>query len=191
MYRTISAKERSEAKVIDTSTIYKAFSREKRLYNPKDLLGKTKKVNPIKIEERLFRKIILTYLKFYFFDLYNTYNPIYFPLTGKIRKVAYSKWINKQRKGTSDKVQVSKAIQPIGLFWYLRPTDRFLYKAILHKVTGNTARLTKLDKEFVRNQNYDLLPIFITKYYECLKQKTLHYVFKDSIVPRASSSSKR
>lgn len=169
----------SDIEVFNINFFYKKFQTEKRRYHPSLFcIGeKTKKKRKKGVSFSLYKKIVLEYLKLYFFELYMNSNPEYFPLGGFVKKVLYSKWARFQSRGKTKKtLTVSEGA--IGLFWYMRPSIKMYYMVSLKKLTGSSNRIPKIEKIFKDNFNKDLLPIFKTEIKKGSKNKTLYrYVF--------------
>lgn len=127
-----------------------------------------------RISLNLYKKIISCYLDVYFKDLYfSSGNLLYFPLGGYMKKVAYSKWVYKMKRG-SQGIQHCKSDQAIGLFWFLRPSKKMYWMTKLKKLTGIYSKLAKLDKLYSQNNDKDLLPIFTTEVKKGNRTKTLY-----------------
>jgi hypothetical protein len=165
----------SDIEVLGIKDFYNQFVKEKRRYAPSLFcIGtKTKLKRKKPVELKLYKKIILEYLKLYFYDFYMNQNSIYFPLGGFLKKVVYPKWVRMMRRGSSEK-QLSGGDKAIGLFWYMRATKKMFYMVELKKLTGSTNRLPKIEAACMQNSNKDLLPIFKTEIKKARKNKTLY-----------------
>jgi hypothetical protein len=168
-------KKTDQIEVIGVKELYKKFELEKRRYSPSLFcIGtKVKKKRKEAVPLKLFKKIILEYLKLYFFDFYMSHTSSYFPLGGFLKKVTYPKWVRYMRKGTSEK-QISGGDNAIGLFWYLRPSMKMYYMVQIKKLTGSSNRLPQIEKTYNNNFNKDLLPIFKPELKKAKENKTLY-----------------
>lgn len=153
---------------------YRKFSSEHKKYRPAqfqtDKKTKLRRKQPVSFS--LFKKIIKEYFKLYFFDLYTDNAVLYFPLGGFLKKVTYPTWTHFMSKGKSKK-QRSGGQNAIGLFWFLRPSAKMFYLVKLKKLTGSTNRLPKVEENYNRIYNKDLLPIFKSELKKGRKNKTL------------------
>jgi len=98
---------------------------------------------------------------------------IYFPLGGFMKKVRYPKWVRFMAKGSSDK-RISGGSNAIGLFWYLRGSQKMHYMVTLKKLTGSSNRIPEIEKVYNSNFNKDLLPIFSEELKKAKTNKTLY-----------------
>jgi hypothetical protein len=164
----------AEMHVLSVKDFYKKFKSEKRRYHPSLFCTDkpTKLIREKEVPEKLFKKIILEYLKMYFFQFYNEQKSIYFPLGGFMKKVRYPKWNAWMPKGKGKK-QLSKN-EAIGLFWYQRASKKMQYMVCLRKLTGSSNRIPKIEEFYKNNFNIDLLPIFNTEMKRQFKNKTLY-----------------
>lgn len=165
----------NDIEVLNIGHFYELFRLEKRRYAP-SLFCVDKKVKRGKKQEvslKLYKKIILEYLKMYFFDVYSNNRPIYFPLGGFMKKVTYPKWVRFMAKGKSEK-RISGGDNAIGLFWYQRPSPKMFYMVKLKKLTGSSNRLPVAEKFYLDNFNKDILPIFNTELKKAKENKTLY-----------------
>ena len=151
----------NETQSIGVDHFYDIFHKEKRRYPPSFFcVSKPSKLKrKVPIDHILYKKIILEYLKQYFFDFYSTQKSIYFPLGGFMKKVVYPKWRQYMSKGKGEK-RLSGSEGSIGLFWYQRPSSRMFYMVQIKKLTGSSNRLPKLEGRFKNIINKDLIPIF-------------------------------
>ena len=167
-------KKKSDLEILSISYFYNLFSKEKKKYAP-SLFSVNKTVKEKRkrsVEYRLFKKIILEYLKVYFFDFYINKKYLYFPLGGFLKKVFYPKWIGTFNRGTTGK-QKSGSEGAIGLFWYMRPSRKMYYMVTIKKLTGSSNHIPKIEAIFDKRLDKDLLPIFITEIRKAQKHKTL------------------
>jgi hypothetical protein len=175
---------------IGVDHFFDMFSKEKRRYPPSFFCiskpSKLKRKKPI--DHILYRKIILEYLKLYFFDFYLKKGALYFPLGGFLKKVLYPKWSRFQARGSSKK-QISGTEGSIGLFWYMRPSSRMYYMVKIKKLTGSSNRLPKLESRFKNIINKDLIPIFKPELSRKKENKTLYICTLTSSPLKKSSNS--
>ena len=171
-------RKNSDVEVLGIDYFYEKFRREKRRYDPSLFCvgTKTKKKRKQEVPLSLFKKIILEYLKMYFWDVYMSPDnrSVYFPLGGFLKKVLYPKWVRRQQRSTSDRMDSGSPTGAIGLMWYLRPSPKMHYMVWLKKQAGSTNRITALEKIYCDNFNKDLLPIFKLELRKAIKSKTLH-----------------
>lgn len=165
----------SEIDVINISSFYKKFENEKRRYAPSLFCvgQKTKRKRKEPVSLSIFKKIVMEYLKIYFYDFYMKQHPVYFPLGGFMKKVTYPKWIRFMAKGTSAK-RISGGDNAIGLFWFLRPSMKMHYLVSIKKLTGSSNRIPNIEKKYTSNFNKDLLPIFNQELKKAKTNKTLY-----------------
>ena len=164
-----------DLKVINIDFFYKEFLKEKRKYAPSLFCVNTttRKKRPQKVSFKLYKKIVLEYLKIYFFSFYMTQGASYFPLGGFLKKVTYPKWVRKMKRGNSTE-QICGGNKSIGLFWYLRPSQKMYYMVKLKKLTGKYNQLPKIERVYNLNYDKDLLPIFTEEAKRTKKHKNLY-----------------
>jgi len=165
----------SEVEVINIGALYEKFEHEKRRYAPSLFCvgEKTKRKRPKPVSLSLYKKIVLEYLKLYFWDFYMKPFPIYFPLGGFMKKVTYPKWVRFMAKGKSEK-RISGGNNALGLFWFVRPSMKMYYLVSIKKLTGSSNRIPDIEKVYVNNFNKDLLPIFNQELRKAKDNKTLY-----------------
>jgi hypothetical protein len=165
----------SDTNSIGVDYFYDAFAKEKRRYPPSFFCisnpDKRKRKKPI--DHILYKKIILEYLKIYFYDFYMKSGSMYFPLGGFLKKVVYPKWRRFQGRGTSKK-EMCETDKAIGMFWYLRPSSRMHYMLKIKKLTGSSNRLPKMEAHFKNIINKDLIPIFKPEFNRKKENKSLY-----------------
>lgn len=165
----------SETQSVGIDYFFDIYHKDKRRYPPSFFCvsnpSKLKRKKPV--DHILYRKIVLEYLKLYFFDLYSNKGGMYFPLGGFLKKVVYPKWRRFQARGNS-KPKLCETNGSIGLFWYMRPSSRMYYMIKLKKLTGSSNRLPKLEDRFKNIINKDLIPIFKPEFNEKKENKTLY-----------------
>lgn len=168
-------KTKSDLEVIGMNYFFERFEKEKRKYPPSFFCTdkKVKAKRRVPVGKRLFRKIVIEYLKLYFYDLYMGTKSMYFPLGGFMKKVRYKSWVNYQSRGTKPK-ELIRSDGAIGLFWYMRPTARLYFMVQIKKLTGSTNRIPKIEKIFLDNFNRDNLPTFIDELRKAEKSKNLY-----------------
>ena len=114
---------------------------------PKKYLTKKSKANSTQtITKKEHKEIISKYMNVYFKELYFQDKPKYFPLGGLIEKIQGKKTLFKER-----------IVHPILLLWYKRPDILFFTNIKLAKLNGSTNRIYKLDKDYKKNNDLDLL----------------------------------
>lgn len=142
---------------------YKKFKKEKRRYAPSlfDLENPSKNIRPIEVPFSLYKKIVSTYLRIYFLDLYFKMKPSYFFLTGTVKLI-------RNRDFGKDHIRT-------GLFWYFRPSEKFSYKyCVLNKLRGTRNALPKIDRLWLNTYSPEILPILAEEFDKKYKSKTLH-----------------
>lgn len=176
MSQNITQGKNSKLLVLNISYFYSLFLKESKAYPAKDFTINKKIKGRVRRKPTLqeYKKIIYEYLKTYFFELY--INPIktYFFLGGIMRIVVIPSWINKQKRGYSDKIEYCKADRAIGLFWTLRPSPKMFMMVKIKKLTGSTNIIPKIERLFNLNQDKDLLPIFTDEQKKGKLNKTLY-----------------
>ena len=165
----------SDIDVINIAHLFRNFELEKRRFSPSLFCTgtKVKKIRKVPVPLNVYRKIVLEYLKVYFFDFYMTQKSVYFPLGGFLKKVRYPKWVRYMAKGKGPK-QISGGNNAIGLFWYVRPTMKMYHMVTIKKLTGSSNRLPIIEKIYNSNFNKDLLPIFSVELKKAKENKTLY-----------------
>lgn len=145
------------------------FDKQKRRYPPSFFCvsNPSKLIRKKPVKSLLYRKIVLEYLKFYFYDFYMKKESVYFPLGGFVKKIIYPKWRNKKQPGKGSDGS-------IGLFWYQRPSSRMFYMVKLKKLTGSSNRLPKMEQQFKNIINKDLIPIFKPEFNRKKENKSLY-----------------
>ena len=146
---------------------YSLFQKERRRYHPSlfDLGKETKLVRPLPVDEKLYKKIVSTYLRIYFLDLFFKFGATYFFLTGQM------KLIRMKDNG--------KGFTRVGLFWFLRPSEKFSYKyCVLKKLTGKRNALPKIGQLWDNTFSPEILPILAEEFDKKYKSKTLHRKWK-------------
>jgi hypothetical protein len=168
----------SKFEPININYFYALFEKEKKKYPAqhftKEKLTVKKGRRKTLVSLALYKKIIITYLGVYFKDFYSSPNNLlYFPLGGYLKKVTYANWTFTMKRGYLEK-QVHRSEKAIGLFWFLRPSNKMFHMVTLKKLTGFYSRLTKLERLFSENHDKNLLPIFTTEVKKGTKNKTLY-----------------
>lgn len=167
MKKTSHHKQTSK-EILRIDYFYKLYQKEKLRYEPQlfDVKSVTNKKRNKKVDFKMFKTIVSTYLQVYFNELYYRFVPLYFPLGGKMMLTCLSERgvsLNKSR---------------IGWLWYLRPGMKFNAMCELKKANGTGTRVNKLDKQWSKQFVYDKLPIFIETYSKLWKQKSLFRQWK-------------
>ena len=110
-----------------------------------------------KVDSKLFIKIIRTYLKIYFYELYLLNKPMYFLFGGLLRLCRIG------NKVVTVKGKKQHWKHSLGLFWYNRPSQRFLFSMSLKKLNGSNPHnaLPKLEKIWKEENEITELPIFL------------------------------
>lgn len=132
----------------------KYFHEQFKKKYPPTMLGEKKGVRPKKISRSLYQKILMEYLDIYFKEIYFLEGPSYFLYTGDFTKVKYR-----------PRVIINKGIKKIisssiGFMWYHRPSELFFLCCKLKKLTGNTNRLTLIEKIYKNNFDINLIVNF-------------------------------
>jgi len=109
---------------------------------------KTRK-QKVEVSRVLYTEIILTYLDLYFKDFYETREPCYFPLSGKLMK---SKSRSLFRKKSS-----SAVTEGINWIWFERPGLNYYTNLCLIKLKGGTGRVNALETEYRLNNDVSFL----------------------------------
>jgi hypothetical protein len=115
-----------------------------------------------------YKKVVRCYLEIYFYELYFLKIPSYFFLLGLLKVTVSSPWSAKNKKGGyfgSDGA--------LGLFWYLRPSERSYFMVKINKLTGKHNMLPKIEADFKKQHDKELLPTFTEERKKGLKTKTL------------------
>lgn len=176
MSQSTTQEKNSNVQVLRTGHFYDIFIKENKKY-PSLLYSTGKKVKDkrrrsITISE--FRKIITAYLKIYFYELYINRKSMYFFLGGFIKTVLCSNWTNIQKRGDSKEKTIHNIDSYIGIFWYYRPTVKSYILTKLLKQKGKHNQLPKIEREFLKRYDKDLLPIFTQEIKKCRDNKTLY-----------------
>lgn len=166
----------SDLEVLNINFFYKLFLKEKKSYDPSLFcIGKkTRKKRKRKVTIKEYRKVIYTYLKIYFYELYLLKKPMYFFFGGFMKIVLYPTWKRLQKRGFNKKEELHESERAFGLFWYMRPTKRYHFMIKLVKLTGKTNMIPKIESVFTRAEDKDLLPIFGEEWERAKQNKTLY-----------------
>lgn len=121
---------------------------------PPTMLGEKKGVRPKRIDESLYKKILMEYLDIYFKEIYFLDGPSYFLYTGFLTKVKYRPRVI-INKGIKKIVNAS-----IGFMWYQRPSELFFLCCKLEKLTGSTNKLPQIEKLYKNNFDINLIVNF-------------------------------
>lgn len=171
-------KKHKELEVLNISYFYKKFINENTKFKRSRfcVLEKKQRDKKVVIPFSIYKTIIKEYFKIYFNEFYFLNNSVYFPFGGFLKKVLYGKWrANQIKPNTNRKKTTFRMIDnAIGLFWYKRPSVKMFYMVKLVKLTGSSNQLPKIEKEFLKNNDKDLIPIF-TKEYKEAKDKQILY----------------
>ncbi len=153
--------EKSKIEVLNIKYFYDLFVKKRlaKLYTP---------------TLQQFKKIIYTFLKIYFQELYMHNVPKYFFLGGKMKLVAYHSWVKLQKRGYSKEPEIHRSDKAIGLFWYLKPSEKMHFMVKLKKLTGKTNAIPQIERIFNQNNDKDLLPIFTNEQKKGRIDKTLY-----------------
>ena len=176
MSQNITQEKNCKPLVLNINYFYSLFLKEKKSYAPSlfSIGEKTRRTIPRKPTLKEYKKIVYTYLKIYFFELYINRFKMYFPLGGLMKVVTISSWIHKQKRGYSKEKEYCKADKAFGLYWYSRPSPKMFFMVALKKLTGKTNMIPKIEKIFSQNQDKDLLPIFTNEQKKGKLNKTLY-----------------
>lgn len=152
----------SKPEVLNISYFYNLFAKEKKRYAPSlfHLDKKIKAKRPEIVSLRIYKKIILEFLKIYFYEFYWKNGPSYFFLGGLVKKVLTKKWSRKQKLRNSEKTIVRRTDGAIQFFWYMRPSIKFFHMVKLTKLTGKTNQLPVIEQQYLKIHDKNLLPIF-------------------------------
>lgn len=121
--------------------------RQRKIGFPKKYLSSKNKVYTTRtLTKGEHQQIISKYMDIYFNELYFQDKPKYFPLGGLIEKIQGKKSIFRNR-----------IVHPILLLWHKRPDILFFANIRLAKQNGSTNRIYKLDQEFKKNNDLDML----------------------------------
>lgn len=160
--QTTSQQKNSDLEVLNIGHFYKKFLKEKKSYDPSlfAINKKTKAKRKRQVTLKEFRRIISTYLKIYFFELYLNRKTMYFFLGGFMKIVISKSWSRLQKRGFSKVQTLHNSDRAFLLYWYMRPTKKMYYMVKIKKLTGKHNVVPKIEKIFNDNYNKDLLPIF-------------------------------
>lgn len=128
---------------------YRSFKRSGLNHFPS--LSKFKKHQ--KVSKSLYRKIISSYLRIYFYEAYFIDRKIYFFFGGYLFKVRCGNWI----KPSSRDKKYEIANHAIGLFWSERPCPRFWFSIKIRKLKGKANIIPKIEKEWKSENDITLL----------------------------------
>lgn len=124
---------------------------------------KSRKVNKV-----LYRKILVNYFKNYFYEVFFLNKPMYFFLGGLMRLCRFgNKVVTIKNKKALDHM-----LHNVGLFWYNRPSQRFLFSMKLKKQKGSTNRMSKLEAEWKAENEITFLPLFLKLKKQHFQNKT-------------------
>lgn len=149
---------------------YEIFKSEKKSYAVSRFSNLKKGKKPLPYS--LYRKIIKEYFNVYLNEFYYFNDAVYFPFGGLLKKVLYNKWTDEKIKpNTNRKEKEYRHIgNTIGFFWYLRPSKKMYYMVRIKKLKGSTSSLVKIEKNYLKSANKDIIPIFV----EEIKKGTKH-----------------
>jgi len=168
--------EKSKIEILRVSYFYDLFLKEKKRYAPSlftiDQKVKAKRKRKPTLKE--FKQIIYQYLKIYFYELYMGRKAAYFFLGGFMKVVTTQSLAKYQLRGRERKKTLIVTNKPLGLFWFMKPTEKMHYMVILNKLTGSSNILPKIEKTFKQNYDKDLLPIFTNEQKKGKINKTLY-----------------
>lgn len=173
--QVITPEKKPKPQVLNIDYFYKLYEKEKKKYPPSFFCVNkpTKLIRKKSVPLRLYKKIILQYLKIYFFDFYITTKYIYFPLGGFLKKVLYAKWVGTFQRGITGETN-SGSEGAIGLFWYMRASMKMAFMVKIKKLTGSSNRIPKIEAIFEQRLDKDLLPTFTTEIRKAQTNKTLY-----------------
>lgn len=160
---------------IGTEELFEEYQKKKRTYNGSffdSKYGYNPKDKKVKIGIALFKKILLTYLQLYFWQLYMNGSSRYFFLGGLMKLTAYEKITKVKRNNKNNTKKVTQTNRSISLYWYLRPSVRMFYMVDIIKLTGSTNRIPMIERVHAKSFDKDLLPIFIDELRRDKKNKT-------------------
>lgn len=84
----------------------------------------------------------------------------------------YDKITSYKEDGKTKIKKIKQTSGSIALYWYLRPSMRTFYMVDIHKLTGSTNRIPKIELIHSKTVNKDLLPIFIDELRKDKRNKT-------------------
>lgn len=119
------------------------------------------------VDLKLYKKVVKTYLKIYFTELYMNKVAKYFFLGGQAKLVL----------GTAvvfNKATNSVINKNINIFWYNRPSKKMWFMVTIKKMKGSSSALSKIENFFHTKYNKDLLPIFTKEQKKGKNNKTLY-----------------
>jgi len=168
--KTYRKNTKPKPEVLNIKFFFEIFNKENHKY-ARELFHtdhKVKRGGRQKVDKKLYKRIVLEFFKMYFFEFFSINKSLYFPFGGYIKKVVYPTWVRfqKGRKAGGDKA--------LGIYWYLRPSQKMYFMVELKKLTGTTNRIPVLEAHYKNSFNKDLLPIFKTELKQSKKNKTLY-----------------
>ena len=118
---------------------------------------------------KLYKKIIQTFLKVYFGELYLFKKTSYFFLGGHMKLVLGkgSVWNNHLQTYITNH---------INLFWFDRLSAKTYYEVKCRKMAGSTSQIKKIERFYMKNYDKELLPIFTVEQEKGKRNKRLFYV---------------
>lgn len=164
----------SELEVLNIDFFYKKFKKEKKLYVPSLFGIKTRAVKPRALTFKEYKKIISTFLKIYFFELYMTKKTMYFFLCGFMKLTTSPTWTKLKKRGYSKEKTLHVVDKALVWFWYMRPSEKTFLMVKISKLTGLNNMIPKIEKIFNNNNDKDLLPIFTEERKKGKINKTLY-----------------
>lgn len=129
------------------------FDKRKLTFPKAYFLGVKSRKKTLPVSEKLWKDVISTYFDTYFEDFYQKKEPMYFPLSGKLKKVKGKGFYKK----TMEKLEVTESVIWV---WYLRPALNYVTNIKLLKMNGTTSRVYKLDTEFKEVTDMDKMDNF-------------------------------
>lgn len=132
---------------------FNLFNSKKLTFPKAYFFGVKSRKKKLPVSEKLWTGIISTYFDTYFDDFYKSDKPMYFPLSGKLKKVK-GKGFYKQ---SMESLKVSESI--IWL-WYLRPAFNYVTNIKILKAAGSNGRVYKLDTAYKEDNDMSKMEDF-------------------------------
>lgn len=162
--------EKNSKEVLSIRHFYSEYIKEKKRYAPSLFGLKTKSVRKVVLPYTYYRRIVYEYLKVYFYEFYFRKSDMCFFLMGNLKKVVAGKRNAIPLPNGSKRLSTTS----IQFFWYLRPTMKYYYMVKLVKLTGKTNMIPIIEKQYLKTNDKDLLPIFGKEYRKAKNNKYLY-----------------
>lgn len=138
---------------------YSNFKKNHRFIE--SLPGKRKKDRVLTYTQ--WKKIIYTYFKVYFFELFYIDKPLYFILSGRAIRVRTTPFL------TPKKALIKSSIT---MLWYLKPLYS-LGRCRINFIRGSNGIMPKIRQEWAKNNDVSLLPMIRETKKKMIQNKTL------------------